>query len=255
MENNDVIVVKMGGIASDNLDKAFFSQLKQWQAENKKIVIVHGGGHYISKMMTLMNLKVEVKEGLRITSKKTLEITRMVLLGQVQPLITTSLQKAGLQPVGLNAGCNQLIQGDFINRKKLGYVGEVTQISNALLETLFHTDQIPVIAPLGITPQGQWLNINADEVACQVAASLQAKKLFLLTDVPGIKKDDVWLDEVCFEQLEQFVTQKIVTGGMVPKITSAKKALVAGVQSVCINNTITNCGTTILAKVPVLATN
>jgi len=252
MENSEVIVIKMGGVASDNLGDAFFQQLRQWHKENKKIVIVHGGGHYISKMMTLMNLKVEVKDGLRITDKKTLELTRMVLLGQVQPLITTAIQKAGLQPVGLNAGCNQLIQGDFIDQEKLGYVGKVTQIANELLEILFCAQQIPVIAPLGVTAKGQWLNINADEVACQVAASLKADKLFLLTDVPGIKQKNEWLEEVDLLQLNQLLKEKIVTGGMVPKIKSAQKALLAGVHSVCITNAINSKGTHILNHIHTL---
>lgn len=106
----EIIVIKMGGVASDNLTP-FFEQVAQWQALGKKIVIVHGGGHYISEMLQKLSLPIQIKEGLRVTDAQTLEITRMVLLGQVQPMITTYFQQAGFQAIGLNAGCDQLIKG------------------------------------------------------------------------------------------------------------------------------------------------
>lgn len=238
-------MIKMGGVASDNLTAAFFEQIAKWQAEGKKIVIVHGGGHYISEMMALLDLNVQIKNGLRVTNAQTLEVTRMVLLGQVQPMITTYFQKAGFHAVGLNAGCDQLICGTTIDYEKLGYVGQVTSINHQLIELMTQKNHIPVIAPLGITSNGQWLNINADEAACKIAAALKAEKLFLLTDVPGIKKGNDWLEEISFDEVEEFIQEKIVTGGMLPKLVSAKKALVTGVKSVCITNTIEHLGTEI----------
>ena len=114
----ETIVVKIGGVASDNLTPSFFETIADWQAAGKKVVIVHGGGHYISEMMEKMALTVTIKDGLRVTDPQTLEVTRMVLLGQVQPLITTAFQQAGFHAVGLNAGCDQLIQGEVINEEK-----------------------------------------------------------------------------------------------------------------------------------------
>lgn len=239
------IVVKMGGVASDNLNSAFFDKISSWQDQGYHVIIVHGGGHYISKMMNTLGLEVEVKQGLRVTSKETLEITRMVLLGQVQPMITTYFQKAGFQALGLNAGCDQLIQGQVINENALGFVGEVTQVNKQLLDMLLQKNHVPVIAPLGITSSGQWLNINADEVACKVAASIQAEKLFLLTDVPGIKKESEWLKEISIDDVPQLKSEQVVTGGMLPKLDSACKALRSGVKTVCISNTIHSCGTEI----------
>lgn len=239
----ETIVVKMGGVAADNLTKDFFHQIRQWQALGKKVVIVHGGGHYISEMMTTMNIPVEIKNGLRVTTAETLEITRMVLLGKVQPMITTTFQKANLPAIGLNAGCDQLIQGQVINQEALGFVGQVNEINHSLIEMLIEKNHIPIIAPLGITEEGQWLNINADDVACKVASALQAEELFLLTDVPGIKQENKWLSEVSVSQLEQLKAKKVITGGMIPKLESAKKALENGVGLVHISNAINYVGT------------
>ncbi len=242
----ETIVIKIGGVASDNLTPTFFQQVSDWQAAGKKIVIVHGGGHYISEMMEKMALPVTIKDGLRVTDPQTLEVTRMVLLGQVQPMITTRFQKAGMQAVGLNAGCDQLITGAVIDEAQLGFVGHVAQINTAFLQLLTQKQHIPIIAPLGITASGQWLNINADEVACQVAASLQAEKLFLLTDVPGIKKEDKWLGKISLSEMQTLIADNVVTGGMLPKVLSAQKALLAGVSSVSITNQINYGGTQIL---------
>ena len=239
------IVIKMGGVASDNLNQAFFDQIHTWKAQGYQVIIVHGGGHYISKMMEILNLKVEVKQGLRVTSKEALDITRMVLLGQVQPMITTAFQKSGFQTLGLNAGCDQLIQGAIIDEASLGFVGQVTAVNAQLLEMLVQKNHVPIIAPLGITETGQWLNINADEVAWNIAASLKADKLFLLTDVPGIKKESEWLETVSLAEIKQLKEEHVVTGGMVPKVDSAQKAILAGVKSVCISNTIHDLGTEI----------
>jgi acetylglutamate kinase len=173
----------------------------------------------------------------------------MVLLGQVQPMITTHFQQAGFPTLGMNAGCDQLIQGKIIDEEKLGFVGEVTAVNSELLNTLIEKHHIPIIAPLGITESGQWLNINADEVACKVAASIKAEKLYLLTDVPGIKKESEWLKEISVAEISQLKTEKVVTGGMLPKLDSAHKALLAGVKSVFISNTIDSFGTEIKVAV------
>lgn len=240
-----IIVIKMGGVASDNLTPAFFEQVAQWQALGKKIVIVHGGGHYISEMLQKMSLPIHIKDGLRVTDAQTLEVTRMVLLGQVQPMITTSFQQAGFQAIGLNAGCDQLIQGELIDPSTFGYVGEATAVNQQLLHLLIAGNHIPILAPLGITAEGQWLNINADEVACKVASSLCAERLILLTDVPGIKKESQWLQQVSLADMKRLINEKVITGGMLPKLASAKKALMSGVATVSITNRLEKEGTQI----------
>lgn len=244
----ETIVVKIGGIAADNLDDSFFAEIHKWQKAGKKVVIIHGGGYYISQMMARLGVEVTIRDGLRVTDAATLEITRMVLLGQVQPIVTTKFFQAGFHGVGLSGGSDQLLLGTAIDEASLGYVGEIQKVNTDLLEILLEKNQLPIIAPLAISKTGQWLNINADEVACQIAAALQASQLFLLTDVPGIKDKDHWLKEVSIPQLDSLVAQKVISGGMLPKIQSGKKALLAGVQTVHINNCITKCGTQLVAR-------
>lgn len=243
-----VIVIKMGGVASDNLTKSFFEQVDQWQKEGKKVVIVHGGGHYISEMMQRLNVPVVVKDGLRVTTEETLKITQMVLIGQVQPMITTHFQQEGFSVVGLNASCGQIITGTFLDKNTLGSVGEVKQVDTELLEHLLETKHIPIIAPLGLTKTGEWLNINADHVACKVAEELQAEKLYLLTDVPGVKKENQWLKELSTNEIPQLKTAKIIKGGMLPKLESAVTAIKGGVKEVHITNQIQYDGTIIKSK-------
>lgn len=239
------IVVKMGGVASDNLDYEFFQQIKLWQAQGHNIVIVHGGGNYISQMMEKMNVPVEKKNGLRVTNQVALDIARLALLGQVQPMLTGRFQKEHIPALGLNAASDKLIEGHIIDFHKFGYVGQVDKINIYLLENLMEIGQVPIIAPLGMTEDGQWLNINADDVAAQVASQLQADELYLLTDVPGIKKENIWMKKIPTEEIDELKDKKIVTGGMLPKIESAKKALKAGVGAVFINNCISSKGTEI----------
>lgn len=244
----DIIVVKIGGVASDNLTKAFFEQITCWQKSNKKVVIVHGGGHYISEMMNQLNVPVTINNGLRVTTKETLAITQMVLIGQVQPMITTKFQQAGFSAVGLNASCAEIITGEFLNQKKYGHVGKVKQIDTQLLLHLISKNHVPIIAPLGITKTGDWLNINADNVACKIAEELHAEALYLLTDVPGVKKEGQWLNELSPEEIAQLKENKIIKGGMLPKIESAVSAVTNGVHKVHITNKIQRVGTTIQVR-------
>ncbi|EOI01843.1 acetylglutamate kinase [Enterococcus moraviensis ATCC BAA-383] len=243
-----VIVIKMGGVASDNLTKSFFKQVEQWQNAGKKVVIVHGGGHYISEMMQRLNVPVVIQDGLRVTTEETLKITRMVLIGQVQPMITTHFQQEGFSVVGLNASCGQIITGTFLDKTRLGSVGEVKQVDTELLEHLLETKHIPIIAPLGLTKTGEWLNINADHVACKVAEELQAEQLYLLTDVPGVKKENQWLKEISTSDVPKLKTAKIIKGGMLPKLESAVTAIKGGVKEVHITNQIQHAGTIIKGK-------
>lgn len=241
----ETIVLKIGGVASDNLTDAFFQQIAKWQAEDKRVIVVHGGGHYISEMMNVLNQKVQTKNGLRVTDDKALETTRLVLLGKVQPLITTAFKKHGLAAVGLNAGCDTLIEGVLKDPENLGYVGEVTKVNELLIDQIAYRHHIPVIAPLGITKEGQWLNINADDVACGIAQSVNADKLYLMTDVPGVKINGDWIDELSSDAIAEGITEGSITGGMIPKLLGAKKAVEQSVKQVIITDDLLHPGTAI----------
>lgn len=242
------IVVKIGGVASDNLTKKFFQQIEQWQACGHEIIIVHGGGYYITEMMERLNIPVMIKDGLRVTTEQALKVTQMVLIGQVQPTITTLFQQYGFGTIGLNASCDNLIQGKLIDQKKLGYVGEITDVHPAAIESVLHKNYIPIISPLGMTNTGQWLNVNADDTACKIAEAVDADTLYLLTDVPGVKQSGEWLEKVSITEVEQLKKEKVITGGMIPKLESAMNALENGVSEVHITNCIEKSGTVIVKE-------
>lgn len=239
------IVVKIGGVASDNLTQSFFQQIEEWQTAGHEIIVVHGGGHYITEMMERLNIPVTIKEGLRVTTEQALKITQMVLIGQVQPTITTLFQQQGFATIGLNASSDNMIQGKFIDQEKLGYVGEITEVNPAAIEGVLYRNYIPIIAPLGMTSSGQWLNVNADDTACKIAEEVGAEALYLLTDVPGVKQAGEWLKKLSIAEVEELKNEEVITGGMIPKINSAINALENGVSEVHITNCIEKAGTVI----------
>ncbi|MCB5955192.1 acetylglutamate kinase [Enterococcus sp. CWB-B31] len=243
-----LIVIKIGGAAGDTLTPGFFSQIHAWQAEGKKIIIVHGGGHYISEMMDCLNIPVCYKNGLRVTTDEVLKITQMVLIGQVQPMITVRFQQENLSAVGLNASSNKIILGEYLDKQTLGHVGKVIDIQTDLLLDLLEKDYIPIVAPLGITDSGEWLNINADDSACQIASELKAETLFLLTDVAGIKYGNEYIKELRISDIESLIEEQVITGGMIPKIKGTEKAIKEGVGTVHITNDILSKGTVIIGK-------
>ncbi|MDT2599740.1 acetylglutamate kinase [Enterococcus hulanensis] len=239
------IVVKIGGVASDNLTQSFFQQIEEWQTAGHEIIVVHGGGYYITEMMERLNIPVTIKEGLRVTTEQALKITQMVLIGQVQPTITTLFQQQGFATIGLNASSDNMIQGKFIDQEKLGYVGEITEVNPAAIEGVLYRNYIPIIAPLGMTSSGQWLNVNADDTACKIAEEVGAEALYLLTDVPGVKQAGEWLKKLSIAEVEELKNEEVITGGMIPKINSAINALENGVSEVHITNCIEKAGTVI----------
>ncbi len=240
-----IIVVKLGGVASNQLSPAFFKQIYTWKAQGKKIVFVHGGGNAIQKMVETLQVATTFKNGLRVTTEAVLEVAKMVLIGQVQPQIVQQLQQAGLAAIGLNAADNQLLSAKVIDYATYGYVGEITHVETQLLVDLISKEYMPIIAPLGITSKQEWLNVNADSVACKVAEALHAEHLFLLTDVPGIRANNQWLTELSLAEMKTYQKDGAISGGMIPKINSALAAIQSGVASVSITNNLHHQGTII----------
>ena len=240
-----IIVVKIGGVASDNLTEDFFKQLRKWKKLGKKVILVHGGGHYITTMMERLNFPLSVEKGVRVTSPEVLEVVKMVLLGQVQPGLITALTTQGFPAVGLSAADHHLLTGEHIAEATLGQVGKVTQVKSEVLLNLLAQDIIPVVAPLGLTANGEWLNINADVTASAIASALGAEKLYLLTDVPGIKYHDQLLKRLSLKLAAQMEAEGAFFGGMLPKVEQALWALKHGVKTVHITDRLQGTGTTL----------
>ncbi len=241
------IVVKYGGsIGSEELSN-FARDLILMKYVGIKPVVVHGGGPQIAEHLESQGLKSSFIAGLRVTDKKTMEIAEMVLVGKVNQQIINSINQHGGKAVGLSGKEGQIIRAKKINLKKLakengikiprnadlGMVGEVETINPELIRTLENSGYIPVIAPIGIDGKGNTFNINADHVASKIAGALDAAKLILLTNVPGILDDKKKLiSSVTESTVKKLIKKETISQGMIPKVMCALEALHEGVDKV-----------------------
>ena len=201
-------------------------------------VVVHGGGPEINKALSQYNVKSEWVNGLRVTDKFTIEIAQMVLMGKTNKQIVSGINAKGGKAVGF---CG--IDGNLIECKKhyetvdgkpvdIGFVGEITKVNTDMLKIMAQDAYIPVIAPIGIGPDGESYNINADTVAGEIASSLGAEKLILLTDTEGIKNTETGelLYVLTVPEVHRLIETGIITGGMIPKVLGCVDAIKKGVN-------------------------
>jgi acetylglutamate kinase len=192
---------------------------------NIQPIIVHGGGNAITEWLGRIGKKAQFVRGLRVTDEETMEVVRMTLVGKVNTDLVSTLNALGVCAVGISGldGCT--IEARPLSAD-LGLVGEVTRINLDLLHTLVKAGHVVVIAPIGSGEGGQALNLNADTVAGEIAATLQAEKLICLTDVPGVKGKDGALISRCHRaQVEELIQSGVVSGGMIPKVQACLRAL------------------------------
>ena len=230
-------VVKYGGAAMvrGDLKDRFAEDVRLLQAVGLRPIIVHGGGPEISRTLEQMGQTSEFVDGLRVTDAGSLKVVEMVLTGQINKEVVTSLARAGTKAVGLSGKDGGLIEARKMNMppgKDLGYVGEVARVDPDVLELLLGKGYIPVISPLGLGKDGNTYNINADTVAAEVAVACGARKLIYLTDVAGILSNGLLVSEMSAEELEARMRDGTVTGGMLPKAASILRALEGGVETV-----------------------
>ena len=239
------LVIKYGGAAQtkDELKESFAQDIAMLNFIGIRTVIVHGGGPRISATMEKMGKKPEFVHGQRVTDKETMDIVEMVLGGLVNKEIVSLINKHGGKAVGLSGKDGGLIRAQKKSAKKmgpetgvneivdLGLVGEVTAIEPSLIDGLEKSGFIPVISPIGMGPEGETLNINADYVASAVAAAVSAEKLILLTDVAGLldKKGNV-ISTLRKRQISGLMKDGTITGGMLPKVQACTRALEGGVS-------------------------
>lgn len=230
------IVIKLGGSTLEGLTEAFFANFKKLQADGKQIVITHGGGPAINRQLAKAQIQSDVVNGLRVTSDEMIDIVKTTLIGEVNTMLVQALNKAGILAVGLNGFDGHLIESEFIDKSVYGNVGEVTKVNTELINKLLAAGIVPVIACIGVSPEGQALNINGDTVASSVALALQSESLLLVTDVAGIRINDVFQTEVTEQQIVDWIKEEHIYGGMIPKVQGALACLHAGIPSVKIVN-------------------
>lgn len=241
------MVIKLGGSTLEGLNEAFFRNFKALQAQGIQLIITHGGGPAINRALASAGIQSHTVNGLRVTSEEMIELVQSTLIGKVNPALVHELNEAGILAIGLNGFDGQLLQSKFLDQSTYGYVGQVTHVNTALIDTLLTEKIVPVVACIGATNDGQALNINGDTVASEIALAVGADCLLLVTDVEGIRINDTYQTEVTRAQIEQWIHEEHIYGGMIPKVQGALNCLKAGIPSVqIVNETLT--GTTILSE-------
>ncbi|PPA69784.1 acetylglutamate kinase [Jeotgalibacillus proteolyticus] len=243
-----ITVIKLGGSLLHTLTPSFYTRLSELLANGHSLVIVHGGGPAINKKLAQQKIETPVKNGLRVTSAKAIEVVQTTLIGRVNPSLVHQLNAAGIQAVGLSGFDHHLLLCDYLDKEIYEYVGSIQEVKTELLTTLTHNGYVPVVSCIGTTADGQALNINADTVAGKVAHALDADELLLVTDTPGIKINDQTQKDVSSQDIEQWIQSGDIYGGMIPKSEAALNCLKEGIPSVqIVGESLT--GTTISQEV------
>jgi acetylglutamate kinase len=223
--HGQIVVIKVGGNAIEQAKDETLLDIVLLRFVGMQPVLVHGGGPEITAMSERLGLKAEFKNGLRITDDKTMEVVKMVLTGKVNPDIVGAIIRLGGQAVGMSGEDGPSIIAEPLG-EDMGFVGRVTQINREPITALLGRGYIPVIASIGLGYDGHAYNINADTVAAEIAVSLGAAKLILLTDVPGVLGVDGNVVAVLSqEDARQRIASGEVTGGMIPKLEACLRAL------------------------------
>ena len=231
--HGDTIVVKIGGSSMAEAKENILEDIVLLRYVGMNPVVVHGGGPEITAWQEKMGIESTFVDGLRVTDEKSIEVVKMVLTGKVNPELVAALNGLGGQAVGMSGEdgpCILVKPANSAGGVDLGLVGEVAQVNPEPIKALLDRNYIPVVASLGLGYDGKSYNINADTVAAELAVALGARKLILLTDVEGIKdKNDKLITEIRAHDVGDMIDDGTVTGGMIPKVKAAVRAL-AGVE-------------------------
>ncbi len=249
------VVIKYGGHAmgEEQVAKLFAADAVLLKMLGLHPVIVHGGGPQISAWLAKAGVKSTFVDGLRVTDEATMEVAEMVLSGAINKEIASWISQAGAEAdvrgVGLSGKDAGLLTVEKVKRTKkdpeseveqmvdLGFVGDPKKVDPKIIEALIYADEdyIPVVAPIGLSDDGQTYNINADTVAGALAGALGAKRMLLLTDVAGVlDRNGELIRQMTIDEARAAIADGVATGGMIPKLETAIAAVEAGVEAVVI---------------------
>ena len=247
--DEEIVVVKYGGHAmgDEASAKSFARDIVLMEQTAINPVVVHGGGPQIGEMLKRLGIKSEFADGLRITDKATIEIVEMVLAGSINKQIVGFINAAGGRAIGLSGKDGNMVTARKLTRTMvdpgsniekvvdLGFVGEPDKVDITVLTQILGRDLIPVLAPVATSADGATYNVNADTFAGAIAGALKAKRLLLLTDVPGVlDKSGQLIKELSVDDARRLIADGTISGGMIPKVETCIYALDAGVEAVVI---------------------
>jgi acetylglutamate kinase len=238
--NGMTVVIKYGGSAmlDPEINETIIQDIVLLKLVGLKPVIVHGGGPEINAMLSKVGIKSEFINGLRVTTKDTMEVVEMVLAGKVNKQVVNMIAGQGGLAVGLTGKDGNILEANKLVKDgiDLGYVGEIVKVNTELIHTLINNDFIPVIAPIGADKEGNTYNINADYAAVAIAGALKAQKLVFLTDVEGVLKDREdpasLMSYLSDEEARKYIENGTISGGMIPKVECCMEAIESGVSMV-----------------------
>ena len=234
---NKRIVIKYGGSAmvDKELQSAVLRDIALLSSVGVQIVVVHGGGPEINQWLKKLGIKPVFLDGLRITDTETMDVVEMVLAGRVNKQIVSGINNHGSLAVGLCGIDGGLIEARTLGGGTHGLVGEVSKVNTKLLTPLLDKGYVPVISSIANSHDGRSHNINADTVAGELAAALSAEKLILLTDTPGILRDEIdpssLIEKIRLSEARELIDNEIVKEGMRPKVECIIRALAQGVNA------------------------
>ena len=248
--DEQTVVVKFGGHAMGDaaLAEAFAQDIVYLKQSGVNPIVVHGGGPQIANMLKKLEIESAFVHGLRVTDKATVEIVEMVLAGAINKEIVSAINRQGGKAVGIcGKDANLMIakkitempdpETNVMMPVDIGFVGDPLEVNPHIVDVISKSDLIPVIAPIGVTREGQTLNINADSFASALAARMKAKRLLLLTDVEGVlDKSGKLVQELSVDDARALIRDGTITGGMIPKIEGCIEVVEAGVEAVVIIN-------------------
>lgn len=227
-------VIKYGGAVMQEED------LKQMVAQDvtllRKIgidvIVVHGGGKEITSLSDKLNIQTKFVNGQRYTNEETRDVVQMVLAGLINKDIVRRINIHGGRAVGISGIDAGLVTVKKYESEDLGLVGEVTDVNVSFIRNLLKDGYLPVIAPIGVDENGIVHNVNADIAAGNIAGALNSAKLVYMTDIEGVKKGDTLIPHLTHSEVEKYISDGTISGGMIPKVESALQALDSGVQKV-----------------------
>jgi acetylglutamate kinase len=247
--DEQIVVVKYGGHAmgEEDMARGFARDIVLMEQTAINPVVVHGGGPQIGDMLSRLGIKSEFAAGLRVTDARTIEVVEMVLAGHINKQIVGYINEAGGRAIGLCGKDGNMVLARKISRTMvdpnshierivdLGFVGDPEKIDTTVLNQIVGRDLIPVLAPLATSKDGGTYNVNADTFAGAIAGALQAKRLLLLTDVPGVlDKSKSLIKELSADDARRLIADGTISGGMIPKVETCLYALEQGVEGVVI---------------------
>ncbi|WP_137043185.1 acetylglutamate kinase [Pseudolabrys sp. FHR47] len=247
--DEEIVVVKYGGHAmgDETLAQDFARDIVLLEQAAINPVVVHGGGPQIAAMLKKLGIKSEFAAGLRVTDAATVEIVEMVLAGSINKQIVGYINAAGGKAIGLCGKDGNMVQAKKVTRTvvdpdsniekvvDLGFVGEPDKVDLTVLNHVLGKEMIPVLAPVAASADGGTFNVNADTFAGAIAGALKAKRLLLLTDVPGVlDKNKKLITDLSVAEARKLIADGTISGGMIPKVETCIYALDQGVEGVVI---------------------